>query len=40
MQFMLSLISEERSWEDVTPEEVKRNVAEMGELPSRLQLMS
>ena len=29
MQFMLALIAEERSWEDVTPEEVKRNVAEM-----------
>jgi hypothetical protein len=36
MQFMLSLISEERSWEDVTPEEVKRNLAEMGEFNAEL----
>jgi len=37
MQFMLALISEERSWEDVTPEEVKRNLAEMGRFNAELQ---
>lgn len=36
MQFMLALISEERSWEDVTPEEVKRNLAEMGQFNAEL----
>jgi hypothetical protein len=36
MQFMFSLIAEERSWENVTPEEVKRNVAEMGKFNEEL----
>ncbi|HET7574041.1 MAG TPA: YciI family protein [Solirubrobacterales bacterium] len=36
MQFMLSLISEERDWEDVTPEEVKKNLAEMGQFNAEL----
>src|SRR6188474_531568 len=36
MQFMLSLIAEERAWEDVTPEEVKRNLAEMGKFNAEL----
>ncbi len=36
MQFMLALISEERNWEDVTPEEVKRNLAEMGRFNDEL----
>jgi hypothetical protein len=36
MQFMLSLISEERSWEDVTPEEMKRTIAEMGQFNAEL----
>ncbi|HEX3324356.1 MAG TPA: YciI family protein [Solirubrobacterales bacterium] len=36
MQFMLALISEERSWEDVTPEEVKKNLAEMGQFNAEL----
>jgi hypothetical protein len=36
MQFMLSLIAEEQSWEDLTPEDVKRNVAEMGEFNAKL----
>ena len=31
MQFMLALIAEERSWEDITPDEVKKNLAEMGQ---------
>jgi hypothetical protein len=33
---MLALIAEERSWEDVTPEEVKRNLAEMGQFNAEL----
>lgn len=36
MQFMFSLISEERSWEDVTPEEVQRNLDEMGRFNAEL----
>jgi hypothetical protein len=36
MQFMLTLISEERSWEDITPDEVKRNLAEMGQFNAEL----
>ena len=36
MQFMLALISEERSWEDVTPDEVKKNLAEMGQFNAEL----
>jgi hypothetical protein len=36
MQFMLSLIAEERSWEDVTPDEVKRNLADMGKFNDEL----
>lgn len=36
MQFMLALIAEERSWEDVTPDEVKRNLAEMGQFNTEL----
>jgi hypothetical protein len=36
MQFMFSLIGEERSWEEVSPEEMKRNLAEMGEYNARL----
>jgi hypothetical protein len=36
MQFMLALIAEERSWEDVTPDEVKRNLAEMGQFNAEL----
>ena len=36
MQFMLALISEERNWEDVTPEEVQRNLAEMGRFNEEL----
>jgi hypothetical protein len=36
MQFMLALIAEERSWEDVTPEEVKKNLAEMGQFNAEL----
>ena len=36
MQFMLALIAEERSWEDVTPEEVKQNLAEMGQFNAKL----
>jgi hypothetical protein len=36
MQFMFSLISEERAWEDVTPEEVERNLAEMGRFNEEL----
>jgi hypothetical protein len=36
MQFMLALISEERSWEDITPEEVQRNLAEMGQFNEEL----
>jgi hypothetical protein len=36
MEFMLALIAEERSWEEVTPEEVKRNLAEMGQFNAEL----
>jgi hypothetical protein len=36
MQFMLALIAEERSWEDVTPDEVKENLAEMGQFNAEL----
>lgn len=36
MQFMLALIAEERSWEDVTPEEVKENLTEMGQFNAKL----
>jgi len=36
MQFMLALIAEERSWEDVTPEEVKKNLADMGQFNAEL----
>ncbi len=36
MQFMLALINEERSWEDITPDEVKRNLAEMGQFNAEL----
>jgi hypothetical protein len=36
MQFMLSLIAEERNWEAVTPEEVKRNLEEMGQFNAEL----
>jgi hypothetical protein len=36
MQFMLALIAEERSWEEVTPEEVKRNLSEMGQFNAEL----
>jgi hypothetical protein len=36
MQFMLALIAEERSWEDVTPDEVKKNLSEMGQFNAEL----
>lgn len=36
MQFMLTLIAEERSWEDVTPDEVRKNLAEMGQFNAEL----
>jgi hypothetical protein len=36
MQFMLALIGEERSWEDIAPDEVKRNLAEMGQFNAEL----
>jgi hypothetical protein len=36
MQFMLALIAEERSWEEITPDEVKRNLAEMGQFNAEL----
>ncbi|HET7485241.1 MAG TPA: YciI family protein [Solirubrobacterales bacterium] len=36
MQFMLALIAEERSWEDVSPDEVKKNLAEMGQFNAEL----
>jgi hypothetical protein len=36
MQFMLALIAEERSWEDITPGEVKKNLAEMGQFNAEL----
>ena len=28
MQFMLALIAEERSWEEISPDEVKKNLAD------------
>jgi hypothetical protein len=36
MQFMLALIAEERRWEDITPDEVKQNLAEMGQFNAEL----
>jgi hypothetical protein len=36
MQFMLALIAEERSWEEITPEEVRKNLAEMGQFNAEL----
>lgn len=36
MQFMLALIAEERSWEDVTPDEVKQNLSDMGQFNAEL----
>src|SRR6478609_1107373 len=36
MEFMLALIAEERSWEDITPDEVKKNLAEMGQFNAEL----
>ena len=36
MEFMLALIAEERSWEDITPNEVKQNLAEMGQFNAEL----
>jgi hypothetical protein len=36
MQFMLALIAEERSWEDITPDEVKKNLSEMGQFNAEL----
>jgi hypothetical protein len=36
MQFMLALIAEERSWEDVTPDEVKESLADMGQFNAGL----
>jgi hypothetical protein len=36
MQFMLALIAEERPWEEVTPDEVKKNLAEMGQFNAEL----
>jgi hypothetical protein len=36
MEFMLALIAEERSWEDVTPDEVKKNLTEMGQFNAKL----
>jgi hypothetical protein len=36
MQFMLALIAEERSWEEITPAEVKKNLAEMGQFNAEL----
>ena len=36
MQFMLALIAEERSWEEITPDEVKKNLAEMGQFNAQL----
>lgn len=36
MQFMLALIAEERSWEEVTPDEVRKNLAEMGQFNAEL----
>jgi hypothetical protein len=36
MQFMLALIAEERPWEEVTPDEVKKNLADMGQFNAEL----
>ncbi len=36
MQFMLALIDAERPWEEITPDEVKRNLAEIGQFNARL----
>ena len=36
MQFMLALIAEERSWEEITPDEVKKNLADMGQFNAEL----
>jgi len=36
MEFMLALIAEERAWEEVTPDEVKRNLADMGQFNAEL----
>ena len=36
MQFMLALIADERSWEEITPDEVKKNLAEMGQFNAEL----
>jgi hypothetical protein len=36
MQFMLALIAEERSWEEITPDEVKKNLADMGQFNAQL----
>jgi hypothetical protein len=36
MQFMLALIAEERSWEEISPDEVKKNLADMGQFNAEL----
>jgi hypothetical protein len=36
MQFMLALIAEERSWEEITPDEVKKTLADMGQFNAEL----
>ncbi len=36
MQFMFSVIDAEQSWEDLTPEEVKQNLADMGKFNDEL----
>jgi hypothetical protein len=36
MQFMLALIAEERPWEEITPDEVKKNLADMGQFNAEL----
>ena len=36
MEFMLALNAEERSWENVAPDEVKKNLAEMGQFNAEL----
>ncbi len=36
MEFMLALIAEERPWEEITPDEVKENLAEMGQFNAQL----
>ncbi len=36
MQFMLALIAEERPWEEIAPDEVKQNLAEMGQFNAEL----